>query len=67
MKLWEGSLDLVKRLHSEVHKGELVLRGKSVLEVGCLIPGDICAILHVLCAILFKETSHLLIVFLFES
>ncbi|CAI0397645.1 unnamed protein product [Linum tenue] len=32
LKLWEGSLDLVKALRSEIHKGELSLKGKKVLE-----------------------------------
>ncbi|CAI0397644.1 unnamed protein product [Linum tenue] len=35
LKLWEGSLDLVKALRSEIHKGELSLKGKKVLELGC--------------------------------
>lgn len=37
LKLWEGSLDLVKKLHSEIEEGVLMLSGKRVLEVGCLI------------------------------
>ncbi|CAI0453196.1 unnamed protein product [Linum tenue] len=35
LKLWEGSLDLVKAIRSEIHKGELSFRGKKVLELGC--------------------------------
>ncbi|KAK9095810.1 hypothetical protein Sjap_021307 [Stephania japonica] len=35
LKLWEGSLDLVKTLHSEIQSGQLSLVGKRVLELGC--------------------------------
>uniref|UniRef100_A0A2P2KF77 protein-histidine N-methyltransferase n=2 Tax=Rhizophora mucronata TaxID=61149 RepID=A0A2P2KF77_RHIMU len=35
LKLWEGSLDLVKALRSEVHRGCLSFTGKRVLELGC--------------------------------
>ncbi|KAK6255249.1 hypothetical protein QUC31_016914 [Theobroma cacao] len=35
LKLWEGSLDLVKALRSEVQNGHLSLEGKRVLELGC--------------------------------
>ncbi|XAR62529.1 Protein-histidine N-methyltransferase [Bertholletia excelsa] len=35
LKLWEGSLDLVKALQSEVQNGQLFLTGKRVLELGC--------------------------------
>lgn len=35
LKLWEGSLDLVKTLSSEMQSGELSLTGKRVLELGC--------------------------------
>ncbi|XP_058076912.1 uncharacterized protein LOC131225402 [Magnolia sinica] len=35
LKLWEGSLDLVKTLISEVRDGHLSLTGKRVLELGC--------------------------------
>ncbi|KAF3456649.1 hypothetical protein FNV43_RR01303 [Rhamnella rubrinervis] len=35
LKLWEGSLDLVKALHSEVENGHLAFTGKRVLELGC--------------------------------
>ncbi|CAN1228357.1 Histidine protein methyltransferase 1 homolog [Linum grandiflorum] len=34
LKLWEGSLDLVKALRSEIRKGELSFSRKKVLEVG---------------------------------
>ncbi|KAF2325721.1 hypothetical protein GH714_034083 [Hevea brasiliensis] len=34
LKLWEGSLDLVKALRSEVQNGHLSFAGKQVLEVG---------------------------------
>ncbi|KAI3511606.1 hypothetical protein L1887_18761 [Cichorium endivia] len=34
LKLWEGSLDLVKTLRSEVEFKNLSLDGKKVLEVG---------------------------------
>lgn len=37
LKLWEGSLDLVKALRSEVENGHLAFTGKRVLEVGILI------------------------------
>lgn len=33
LKLWEGSLDLVKALRSEVQNGHLSFAGKRVLEV----------------------------------
>lgn len=35
LKLWEGSLDLVKALDSEIQKGTLSFEGKSILELGC--------------------------------
>ncbi|KAL2923265.1 Histidine protein methyltransferase 1-like protein [Bienertia sinuspersici] len=35
LKLWEGALDLVKALHSEIQKGDLSFEGKRVLELGC--------------------------------
>lgn len=35
LKLWEGSLDLVKTLRSEVESNNLALVGKKVLELGC--------------------------------
>ncbi|KAL4289838.1 hypothetical protein GQ457_14G012590 [Hibiscus cannabinus] len=35
LKLWEGSLDLVKALRSEIQNGHLSLKGKRVLELGC--------------------------------
>ncbi|XP_042969081.1 histidine protein methyltransferase 1 homolog [Carya illinoinensis] len=35
LKLWEGSLDLVKALSSEVKNGNLSFCGKRVLELGC--------------------------------
>ncbi|KAK8663320.1 hypothetical protein V6N13_083143 [Hibiscus sabdariffa] len=35
LKLWEGSLDLVKALRSEIQNGHLSLTGKRVLELGC--------------------------------
>lgn len=35
LKLWEGSLDLIKSLQSEVESGNLSLTGKKVLEIGC--------------------------------
>lgn len=35
LKLWEGSLDLVKTLHSEVQDGQFSFAGKRVLELGC--------------------------------
>lgn len=37
LKLWEGSVDLVKTLYSEVREGRLVLKGKRVLEVRCSV------------------------------
>ncbi|XP_035840601.1 histidine protein methyltransferase 1 homolog isoform X2 [Helianthus annuus] len=35
LKLWEGSLDLVKTLRSEVESNNLSLAGMKVLELGC--------------------------------
>ncbi|GMY32102.1 histidine protein methyltransferase 1 homolog isoform X1 [Fagus crenata] len=35
LKLWEGSLDLVKALYTEFKNGNLSFRGKRVLELGC--------------------------------
>ncbi|KAE8708753.1 hypothetical protein F3Y22_tig00110332pilonHSYRG00116 [Hibiscus syriacus] len=35
LKLWEGSLDLVKALQSEIQNDHLSLEGKRVLELGC--------------------------------
>nr|XP_043634390.1 histidine protein methyltransferase 1 homolog [Erigeron canadensis] len=35
LKLWEGSLDLVRTLRLEVECGNLSLPGKKVLELGC--------------------------------
>ncbi|EEF29871.1 conserved hypothetical protein [Ricinus communis] len=35
LKLWEGSLDLVKTLRREVQNGRLSFTGKRVLELGC--------------------------------
>ncbi|XP_028060697.1 histidine protein methyltransferase 1 homolog isoform X1 [Camellia sinensis] len=35
LKLWEGSLDLVKTLQSETQDGQLLFTGKRVLELGC--------------------------------
>ncbi|PWA59435.1 Nicotinamide N-methyltransferase-like protein [Artemisia annua] len=35
LKLWEGSLDLVKTLRSKVESNKLALVGKKVLELGC--------------------------------
>ncbi|RCV11420.1 hypothetical protein SETIT_2G184100v2 [Setaria italica] len=35
LKLWEGSLDLVKALNSDIKEGRLLLEGKRVLELGC--------------------------------
>lgn len=34
LKLWEGSLDLIKSLQLELQEGHLSLTGKRVLEVG---------------------------------
>ncbi|XP_020242021.1 histidine protein methyltransferase 1 homolog [Asparagus officinalis] len=35
LKLWEGSIDLVKALHFEVQESRLMIKGKRVLELGC--------------------------------
>ncbi|XP_039794928.1 histidine protein methyltransferase 1 homolog isoform X2 [Panicum virgatum] len=35
LKLWEGSLDLVKALNSDIKEGRLLLESKRVLELGC--------------------------------
>ncbi|XP_030923732.1 histidine protein methyltransferase 1 homolog isoform X3 [Quercus lobata] len=64
LKLWEGSLDLVKALHMEIKNGNLSLRGKRVLELGCGhgLPG-IFACLEVKfcfsCCILEKSTENI--------
>lgn len=42
LKLWEGSLDLVKALSSEVQNGQLSFTGKRVLEVGILTISGEC-------------------------
>nr|GMD75986.1 histidine protein methyltransferase 1 homolog [Ipomoea batatas] len=34
LKLWEGSLDLIKTLNSEMKEKKLSFTGKRVLEVG---------------------------------
>lgn len=40
LKLWEGSLDLVKTLYNEIQEGKLSLKGKRVLEVRCSFFAD---------------------------
>ncbi|KAL3835020.1 hypothetical protein ACJIZ3_009756 [Penstemon smallii] len=45
LKLWEGSLDLITALNSEVKDGLLSLDGKRVLEVGLLSSGAVMAFL----------------------
>ncbi|KAG8100722.1 hypothetical protein GUJ93_ZPchr0013g34103 [Zizania palustris] len=35
LKLWEGSLDLVKTLNSDIKDDLLLVQGKRVLELGC--------------------------------
>ncbi|KAL6599295.1 hypothetical protein ACP70R_045789 [Stipagrostis hirtigluma subsp. patula] len=35
LKLWEGSLDLVKTLNSDIKDDKLIIEGKHVLELGC--------------------------------
>ncbi|KAF6163423.1 hypothetical protein GIB67_029272 [Kingdonia uniflora] len=35
LKLWEGSFDLIKTLQSEIKDGELCVKGKRILELGC--------------------------------
>ncbi|KAG0457791.1 hypothetical protein HPP92_022948 [Vanilla planifolia] len=35
LKLWEGSIDLVKSLRNEIDEGRLNVNGKRVLELGC--------------------------------
>jgi hypothetical protein len=37
LKLWEGSLDLVKALNSDIKEYKLRVEGKHVLEVRCLL------------------------------
>jgi predicted nicotinamide N-methyase len=41
LKLWEGSIDLVKALEKETQTGNLTFSGKRVLELGCghALPG----------------------------
>jgi hypothetical protein len=41
LKLWEGSIDLVKALEKESQTGNLSFSGKRVLELGCghALPG----------------------------
>ncbi|KAF7837042.1 histidine protein methyltransferase 1-like protein isoform X5 [Senna tora] len=35
LKLWEGSLDLIRALNSDIRSGHISFVGKRVLEVGC--------------------------------
>ncbi|XP_020599224.1 histidine protein methyltransferase 1 homolog [Phalaenopsis equestris] len=35
LKLWEGSIDLIKALNAEIEEGRLTVKGKRVLELGC--------------------------------
>lgn len=35
LKLWEGSIDLIKALSSDMQDGKLSFRGKRILELGC--------------------------------
>ncbi|ONM54456.1 Putative methyltransferase family protein [Zea mays] len=37
LKLWEGSLDLVKALNSDIKEDKLRLEGKHVLEVSAFV------------------------------
>jgi len=39
LKLWEGSIDLVKALEKESQTGNLSFSGKRVLEVGSFALG----------------------------
>jgi hypothetical protein len=41
LKLWEGSLDLVKTLNSDIKEDRLLLEGKRVLEVRYFTPKNI--------------------------
>ncbi|CAH9080691.1 unnamed protein product [Cuscuta europaea] len=56
LKLWEGSLDLVKILNSEVKEEKLSFIGKRVLELGCGhgLPG-IFAISQAAAAVHFQD------------
>lgn len=47
LKLWEGSLDLVKTLYNEIQEGKLSLKGKRVLEVRCSFFADCIFEFHV--------------------
>ncbi|PKA50938.1 hypothetical protein AXF42_Ash007594 [Apostasia shenzhenica] len=41
LKLWEGSIDLVKTLLTEIRNGQLTFKSKRILELGCghALPG----------------------------
>ncbi|CAJ1849649.1 unnamed protein product [Sphenostylis stenocarpa] len=56
LKLWEGSLDLIKALRSDMKAGLISFRGKRVLEVGCGhgLPG-IFALLEGAAAVHFQD------------
>ncbi|RDY06860.1 Histidine protein methyltransferase 1-like protein [Mucuna pruriens] len=56
LKLWEGSLDLIKALQSDIKNGLISFGGKRVLEVGCGhgLPG-IFALLEGAAAVHFQD------------
>ncbi|XP_027913433.1 histidine protein methyltransferase 1 homolog isoform X1 [Vigna unguiculata] len=56
LKLWEGSLDLIKALRSDIRSGLTSFGGKRVLEVGCGhgLPG-IFALLEGAAAVHFQD------------
>ncbi|XP_061369176.1 uncharacterized protein LOC133312051 isoform X2 [Gastrolobium bilobum] len=56
LKLWEGSLDLIKALRSDINSGLISFGGKRVLEVGCGhgLPG-IFALLEGAAAVHFQD------------
>ncbi|KAK7331442.1 hypothetical protein VNO77_25667 [Canavalia gladiata] len=56
LKLWEGSLDLIKALRSDIKNGLISFGGKRVLEVGCGhgLPG-IFALLEGAAAVHFQD------------
>jgi hypothetical protein len=54
LKLWEGSLDLVKALNSGIKEDKLHVEGKHVLEVRCLLSCSWLCMYHVNLCLLIK-------------
>jgi len=64
LKLWEGSLDLVKALNSDIKEGRLLLESKRVLELGCGhgLPGifaGLKVLLFILSFLAFEIIPHI--------